>query len=261
MDALRTIFLTLGVLTISISCETERLIFKGPFHVRFTESAGVEKESYSKPIPIEVHIAGPAPDRDITLSYTISGNAREGIDYVILGTRGSVKIQKGKYFGYIELQLINNANNIIRSQDVVFTLQSVDDNLLEVGQGSGGIGKSFTFTIIDDCILGGYYLGSRGAFSVPVRNITITSQNCETYRLSNWNINIFQFDDPLDLVFIDNFDNTITIPAQEEESFPEEFATIIGSGIVNPLTREIIINLTLVDFEGSPTVTFTLIPD
>ena len=29
------------------ACETEPIIFKGPFHVRFTEGSGFEKESNS----------------------------------------------------------------------------------------------------------------------------------------------------------------------------------------------------------------------
>jgi hypothetical protein len=249
------------LMVLSVSCETEKIIFKGPYHVRFTESTLAEKESFSKPIKIELHVAGPPPESDVTVSYAIGGSAREGIDYTIGGTRGSVVIPKGQYFGYIEIQLVNNSNNILRSQDILLTLQGVEGGAFQIGQGSAGIGKTFTFTIFDDCILGGTYQGTRGAFSLPVRNIQITSQDCENYRLSNWNINIFSFDDPLDLFFVDNFDNTLTIPEQEEEDFPEEFATIRGTGVVNPQTREIIMTITLVDFDDEPQITFTLTPD
>lgn len=244
-----------------IGCETERILFKGPYHVRFTEATGAAKESFSKPIKIEIHLAGEAQENDVTINYAISGSAREGIDYSILGTRGTVKIAKGQYFGFIELQLINNSNNILRTQDVVFNIQQVEGSTLQVGQGKAGIGKQFTFTIFDDCILGGNYTGTRSAFSIPVKDISITSQDCESYRLSNWNINIFNFDDPLDLTFRDNFDNTLTIPEQEEDSFPEELATIRGSGVVNPINREITMIITLVDFDNQPQYTFTLKPD
>jgi len=258
---LRYCLISISLIIGIAGCETEPILFRGPYFVSFTESTGVSKESFSKPIQIEVHMAGAAPDQDVGISYSVSGSAREGIDYRILGTRGTVIIEKGKYFGYIELQLINNSNNILRSQDVVFTLLSTDEGSIQIGQGTAGIGKTFTYTILDDCVLGGTYIGKSGAFSIPVKDIQITSQDCETYLLSNWNIDVFSFDDPLDLFFIDNFDNTLTIPEQEEEDFPEEFATIRGTGVVNPLTREIIMTVTLVDFEDQPQITFTLIPD
>ncbi len=64
----------------------------------------------------------------------------------------------------------------------------------------------------------------------------------------------------MNLNFIDNGDNTLTIPRQEEEEIDDELATIEGTGVVDPVTREIIMNVTLVDFEDQPQVTFTLKP-
>ena len=119
------------------------------------------KKASVKPIDIEVHIAGPAPDEELTIGYLIGGNAREGVDYVVLDERKKVKIPAGEYFGNIRIQLINNANNILRSQDIVFTLISANQDNLEIGQGASAIGKEFTFTIFDDCILGGTYSGKR----------------------------------------------------------------------------------------------------
>ena len=243
------------------SCETEKILFEGPYFVRFTDVALTEKESYSKVIKLEVHNAGPELTDNTTISYSISGSAREGIDYQIVGTRGQVTIEEGEYFGYIQVKLINNANNILRSQDVVFTLTSVNSGTLKVGQGEGGIGKKFTLTILDDCILGGTYTGTRSSFSIPTKNITITSTDCETYRLSNWNIDIFDFSDPLPLTFVDNGDNTITIKSQEQEDFPEDLATIQGFGSVNPETKEIFLTVILVDFDESPEISFTLKPE
>jgi hypothetical protein len=243
-----------------IGCETELVIFTGPYFVRFTEATQSEKESYSKSILIEVHNAGPALEEDIKINYKISGSAREGIDYTIVTDREKVTIKKGAYVGNIEFKIINNANNILRSQDIIFTLQNVSTGKLQVGQGESFIGKTFTFTIVDDCILGGTYTGTRGS-STPVQNITITSADCETYTLSNWNINIFQSGTEMDLTFIDNGDNTLTIPQQEEENIDPEFATIKGSGVVDPTTRKIIMTVILIDFEDQPEISFTLTPN
>lgn len=242
------------LITISLSCVTDPILFQGPYHVRFTEAAETKKESYSRTIRLEVHRAGPTSDQDITVNYSISGDARENIDYTILGTRGSVKIKAKEYFGYIDLKLINNSNNILRSQDIIFTLTTVSNNDFEVGQGEGGIGKQFTFTILDDCILGGYYTGSRSAFSIPVKDITITSQDCVNYRLSNWNIDIIDYPFDLGLNFVDNGNNTLTIPPQDED------LKIHGVGAVNPATREIVMTLTFEDFDNQE-ISFTLKPD
>ncbi len=242
-----------------MNCETERILFEGPYFVRFTESARTEKESFSKIIAIEVHQSQPVLEEDITINYSISGDAREGIDYTIIGERGKVTIEEGEFFGAVQIQLINNANNIIRSQDIILTIQSVTSDKLQVGQDQSAMGKTYTFTIVDDCILGGTYIGKRG--SPNIDNITITSSDCENYRLSNWNINVFNSNTEMDLTFIDNGDNTLTIPQQEEENLDTELATIRGIGVVDPTTREIIMTITLVDFEDQPEVSFTLIHD
>lgn len=246
------IFILLLLLMILYGCETEPRIFTGPYHVRFTEAEFSTKESYTPVISIQVHLVSPALTEDVTIFYEVEGSARENIDYVILGTRGSVLIKKGEYFGTIDVQLINNSNNIIRSQDVIFTLTSTNGGNIQVGQDEGGIGKKFSLTIVDDCILGGSYLGTRGNVSEPV---TITSQDCEKYTLSNWNINLFATSAIMNLTFVDNGDNTLTIPEQKEENITEELATIKGNGVVDPVTGSIILNITFVDFEDQPTVT------
>ena len=242
-------------------CETDRLVFTGPYHVRFSDAALSEKESFSKPVEIEVHYVGPEVTDDLEILYTISGSAREGVDYEFITPRGIVVIEEGEHFGSIQIRLINNSNNILRTQDIVLTLQSLNDPSLEIGQGESAIGKVFTLTIADDCILGGNYIGVRNAVTVPIEGITITSQDCEEYTLSNWDIHVFDFIDERDLIFIDNGDNTITIPEQEESTLNEEQATIRGTGSVDPVTREITMIITLVDFENQPQATFTLRPD
>jgi hypothetical protein len=248
--------------SLAMACETEPIIFEGPYFVRFSDVSTTEKESHSSVLKIEVHNAGPAPSGDVVVNYTIGGTAREGTDYNILGTRGRVRIRSGQYTGNIELQLINNANNILRSQDVILTLQTIDNNSdLRVGQGVSQIGKAFTLTIQDDCILGGDYYGLRSKTDVPTEGITITSINCESYILSNWDINVFQFASVRDLSFVDNGDNTLTIPSQKDDTLPENFDTIDGSGVVNPTTRVITFTIRLVDYDDQPTFTFDLFPN
>jgi len=243
---------------ISVGCETEKIIFSGPYFVRFTETSLSLKESFSKPVIIEVHQAGKALDEDLIIFYKVSGNARAGVDYTISGETGKVTIKKGEYVGNISISLINNSNNIIRSQDLILTLESSTSGDRKIGQGESSIGNVFTLTIIDDCILGGNYIGEQN--SVSEAGITITSSDCETYLLSNWNINVFNSSTPMDLIFIDNGDNTLTIPQQEEETLNTEFATIKGTGVVDPLTRKIILTITLVDFNEEQ-VTITYLPD
>ncbi len=237
-------------------CETTPILFTGPYFVRFSELEMSRKESVSQPIEVIIHNAGPALNEDVLVTYTVSGDARDGVDYVINGTPGQVIIPAGEYFGAIEIQLINNANNILRTQDLVITLQGAGAGLA-VGQGASAVGKSFTMTIVDDCILGGSYIGEQGPFE---DDVTVTSPDCETYALSNWNIGVFNTTLEMDLVFIDNGDNTITIPQQEEEVLDPSQSTILGSGVVDPVTRKIILSITLVDFSNE-VVTLTLNPD
>jgi hypothetical protein len=244
-----------------VSCETEPILFSGPYFVRFTEVTDFARESHSKIINLEVHQAGTAPVEDIKVTYSISGNGREGVDYKIVSERGVVTIPKGEYIGNIQILLLNNSNNILRTQDIIFTLRSTNSPDVKVGQGESAIGHTMTFTIFDDCILGGDYIGKRSAFAVPVDDITITSVDCEKYILSNWNIGIFSSPFDFNLNFIDNGDNTLTIPVQESDNLPTSAASISGTGVVNPVTREITMNVQLLEFDNSPTVTFTLIPD
>lgn len=249
--------------SLTTACETEKIIFDGPYFIRFTDSSITEKESHSPVIKVEVHNAGPAPATDVFINYTIAGSAREGFDYTINGTRGRVKIESGELFGYIELKLINNSNNILRSQDVVFTLQTIENNDAKrrVGQGVSQIGQICTVTIQDDCILGGDYYGLKSKSSVPIDDVTISSIDCENYVLSNWDIEVTDFPSVRSLNFTDNGDNTLTIPPQNDETLPEDEDAIDGFGVVNPVTRVITFTIRRVELDGQPTSTFELIPD
>lgn len=242
-------------LLMAAACETPLITFEGPYFARFSELSLTELESYSEVIPVEIHLAAPALDDELSVYYDITGTAREGVDFKIIGTRGEVQIEKGTYFGAIAIQLINNANNILRSQTVEFTLRSTSNPAIAVGQSTGGLGTKFTLTIQDDCILGGNYLAGRSTVNTSV---SITSQDCETYTLSNWNVNVFQDTTPMDLIFKDNGDNTLTIPEQEESQLDESVATIRGTGVVDPVTQAIVLTITLVDFDNQPIITLNL---
>ena len=231
----------------TIGCETDRILFEGPYFVRFTNTTLTTKESVSTPIKIEVHLAGPAQSQDITVNYKVTGDARAGIDYTIVSDVNKVTIKKGEYFGYITVQLINNANNILRSQNLVFTLLTITPAEIQVGQGPSQIGNSFTMTISDDCILGGTYSGIKNVFDIPVKGITITSTDCENYTLSNWNINLFSPPYDYSLVFVDNGDNTLTIPTQNTD------INMKGKGIIDPLTKKIVLTITLIAFNDDGT--------
>ena len=254
MKPIKTIFasvLGIGLTLLMFSCEESdlRRTFDGPYHVRFTDTTLVFKESYSKPISIRVHNAGPQLDQPITVTYTIGGTAREGRDYRIEGTKGTVVIPAKQSFGEIKLQLINNANNIIESQDIVFTLTGAQPSSLQVGFGSDNrIGRRMTFTIQDDCLLSGFYTGVRraGQQNVTVPDIEITSLDCKTYVLTNWNLGFFGFNAiKAQLRFVDNGDNSLTIPAQRSDDLAAPRDTIQGNGSWNPRDRRITLNLRL----------------
>ncbi len=232
------------------ACEKQDLdrTFEGPYFVRFTDSTLTYKESYSKPIAIKVHNAGPVLDQPITVNYVINGTAREGKEYTIVGTKGTVIIPARASTGNIMLQLINNANNILESTSLTFTLTSVQPSTLQVGFGQEGVvGKQINVTIQDDCLLGGLYTGSGqiGTRTYSVPDVSITSTDCKQYILSNWNIGIpfFSFDaiTPA-LTFIDNGDNSLTVPSQGNAELGST-DTVTGRGAWNPTNRKISLTL------------------
>jgi len=254
-------YISWALLLLLAACENDPRILPSDYYaVRFTNAGITLKESYTQTVRIEVHNAGPALDEDLVISYKVTGSAREGIDYTIVGDERTVTIPAGEYFGYIEVNLINNSNNILRTQDVVFALKRVDSDDRTVGQGQGGIGSTFTLNIQDDCILGGPYTGASGSFSVPTEGISITSADCKTYTVSNWNLGYFSPPYQYTLTFTDNDDNTITIEEQDSDA-----GKITGSGVVDPVTRKIKIVLTLLDIVDNNnvpvTINFTLTPD
>jgi hypothetical protein len=247
-----------------VACEKKEIIFEGPHYVRFTRADTTLRESYTKPMRLSVHNAGPRLSEPITVRYLVSGNAREGIDYRILSEKGKVVIPANQSFGYVDLQLINNANNIISSQDLVFTITEVTPASLRIGFGSGEIGKTSRITIADECILSGAYTAAfqAGNQTVTKENITITSTDCREYRVSDWNVGLFGINAlKPDLVFIDNGDNSITIADQREDLLSAPRDTIRGDGFFNPSDQSVTLNIRLrLELEDSrdTTVIYTL---
>lgn len=232
-----------------VACEEQDMdrTFEGPYFVRFTDTTLTYKESYNQVVPIRVHNVGPLLNEPITITYTVSGSAREGKDYSIAGTKGTVTIPANESFGEIQLKLINNANNILESQNLVFTLTGVEPANLQVGFGKDGIlGKSMTFVIQDDCLLGGTYTGNLrvGNQTASARDIAITSTDCKTYTVANWNIGLFNFEAiKASLTFVDNGDNSLTIPLQSSPELAAPYDTISGTGSWNPQNRQLLLNL------------------
>jgi len=237
--------LLLGVVAL-LSCEEQRITFEGQSFVRFTDTTLSFKESYNKIITVKVHNAGPQLSESIIVNYTVGGTARENRDYRIIGTKGAVSIPANQSFGEIQVRLINNANNILGSSTVDFNLTTVNPaDKLQVGLGK--IGKTLSLTIQDACLLDGNYSGNRQVSAtrvVTVNDIDISSTDCRTYTLKNWNIGLFSFEatQPT-LQFVDNGNNTLTIPRQISDVLSPPRDTLSGTGLWNPQTRRITLNL------------------
>ncbi|MCU0352265.1 MAG: hypothetical protein MUD08_00780 [Cytophagales bacterium] len=233
------------------SCQEQRITFEGPHHVRFTDTVASYRESYPRVVVLRVHNVGPQLAQPITISYLVSGTAREGIDYNIVGTRGTVTIPANQSFGEIQLRLRNNANDRLESQQVVLTMVGATPDNLRVGFGkNNNIGRKLTLTILDDCILGGYYIGTRrqNATTITVPDVRITSTDCNEFTVSNWNIglaNLFNFQAEKPTIrFIDKKDNTIEIPEQSNSMFNSSII-FSGDGAWNPQNGHLSLNIRL----------------
>jgi len=240
----------LPVLCATVACEKKELLFEGPHYVRFTRPDTTVRESYTKPMRLLVHNAGPQLSEPITVRYVVGGNAREGIDYRILSEKGRVVIPANQSFGHVDVQLINNANNILSTQDLIFTITEVTPASLRIGFGSGEIGKISRITIADECILSGAYTAVFQArsqnFTKPGVRITGIGNECREYRVSDWNVGLFGINAlKPDLLFVDNGDNSITIPPQREDFLSAPRDTIRGDGFFNPSDQSLTLNIQL----------------
>ncbi|MEZ4902235.1 MAG: hypothetical protein R2822_10990 [Spirosomataceae bacterium] len=242
------------------ACEEERIIYGGPAFVRFNDSTLSQKESVSKAVKIKIHNGGKILEESINVSYTIGGTAREGRDYRIEGTKGTVIIPARQSFGEITLYLINNANNIIESSTIEFNLTAAKPaDKVQVGFGKSGLGNKMTFTIRDACIMEGIYTGQlpvNATQAFQLADIEIFSADCKRYTVSNINVGLlgfpqfFNWDSPVGfeaerptIDFIDNGNNTLTIPQQIVPQFGSGYDTVSGTGAINPVNKRITLNL------------------
>jgi hypothetical protein len=243
-----------------MGCEEERIVYEGSSFVRFTDTTLSYKESYSKAIKVRVHNGGPVLNESINVSYVVGGTAREGKDYRIEGTKGTVIIPVGQSFGEITVYLLNNANNIIESSNIEFTLTAVKPaDKVQVGFGKSGMGNKIIFTIRDACIMDGIYTGQlpvNATQAYQLADIEISSTDCKRYTVSNINVGLigfqqfFNWESPVNfeaerptLDFIDNGNNTLTIPQQVIPQFASGYDTLSGTGVWNPVNKRITLNI------------------
>ena len=245
----------------ALSCREQQIVFNGPDYVRFTDTSLVFKESLGKVVPVTIHLVGKPSDRPVTVTYSVGGTAVEGRDYSIIGEKGVVTIPAGSLFGEISLHLINNSNNILRSSELLFTISNASqgEKPIQVGAGKNFLmGNSLRIVIEDDCLFGGYYNGKRTGYDKEVKDIAITSTDCYEYLLANWNIGILSFNaDKVTLRFLDNGDNSITIPSQYNVVLGD---TLLGNGAWDPKTRQIILNVAIKTLGRSGADTLINIP-
>jgi len=241
-------------------CEEQQIIYSGPTFVRFTDTALVFKEYYPKVIKIKVHNGATPLEESINVSYTIGGTAREGKDYRIEGTKGTVIIPPRQSVGEISLVLLNNSNNILESSTIEFNLTGAKPSeKVTVGLGDGGLGKKMLLTIRDACIMEGTFTGQLPVNATQVfqrPDIDIISSDCKRYTVTNINVGLlgfdqfFNWDSPVGftaekptLDFIDNGNNTLTIPRQVIPELAAGYDTLSGTGSWNPLTRRVTLNI------------------
>ncbi len=157
----RIVFL-IGIIGIAFgvnSCnESNEIIFKGPYHARFTEATSEILENYkdpfnenlNEPVVIKLHLAAPAQNNTTIIEYEVSGSAIEDVDYVLEdGDKKRVLIPVGDFNGEIRYYPINN-RELTGDKTLKFTITSVNNDL-EAGFGETGInGRLHTVTIKDD---------------------------------------------------------------------------------------------------------------
>lgn len=254
-------YLVLALCMALVACEEKQVIYSGPDYVRFTDTTLVYKESIGQTVAVKVHLVGKPNDSPVTVTYSITGTAVAGRDYQIEGTKGVVTIPAGQHFGTIDFKLLNNANNILRSSEILLTLNSASQGEQRVQIGTGknfSLGNSLRLTIEDDCLFGGFYNAKRVGSNILVKDVAITSTNCTEYLLSNWNVGLMSFNaDKLSLRFVDNGDNSLSVPNQYNLTLGD---TVLGKGAWDPRTRQIVLNLVIKTTGNSGADTLITIP-
>jgi hypothetical protein len=146
-----------------LSCEdTDKTLFEGPYHVRFSEPSSEISENFSdpfgqnlnEPLSIRVHLVAPGIEGTTSIRFEVSGTAVENMDYVILDNElKRLLIPAGQFFDEILIKPINNRENAGNKQ-IVFTLTEVTNDL-DLGFGfNGAVGRTHEVTIReDDCLV------------------------------------------------------------------------------------------------------------
>jgi len=156
------IYIFIGLLVFALalnSCsDSQEILFKGPYHARFTDATSEILENYkdpfnrnlNEPVVINLHLAAPAQNNTTIIEYEVSGSAIEDVDYVLEdGDKKRVLIPVGEFKGEIRYYPINN-REFTGDKTLKFTITSVN-NGLEAGFGETGInGRVHTVTIKDD---------------------------------------------------------------------------------------------------------------
>lgn len=151
-------YLSILLLGMLLACEQQTLEFEGPNQVRFTETDGQEVENFhaggeanlNEPIEVSIHLLSGLQSNDVRITYSLAGTAEEGVDYSILSDENrELVVPAGESFATIEFDLINN-NLQDGDRDIVFRIESVDNNFSISSGPNAVIGRTFNFTITDD---------------------------------------------------------------------------------------------------------------
>lgn len=140
------------------ACDSQELEFQGPKQVRFTETDGQEVENYhaggeanlNEPIEISVHLLSELQANDVRITYSLSGTAEEGTDFTILSDDNrELVVPAGESFATIAFDLINNSLQD-GDREIIFKIESVDNNFNISSGPNAVIGRTYRFTINDD---------------------------------------------------------------------------------------------------------------
>jgi hypothetical protein len=140
------------------ACDKQELTFQGPSQVRFTESDGQEVENFhdggaenlNEPISVSVHLLSRLPTNDVNITYSVSGTAEEGVDFTIINDQDrQLTVPAGESFTSIDFNLINNAQQD-GDRQIIFQIESVDNNYSISAGPNAVIGRRYIFTITDD---------------------------------------------------------------------------------------------------------------
>jgi len=140
------------------ACDQSELTFQGPNQVRFTETDGLEVENFhaggaanlNEPISVSVHLMSGLQPNDVTITYSLLGTAEEGVDFTILSDENrQLVVPAGESFASIDFNLINNDQQD-GDRQIIFQIESVDNNFSISSGPNAVIGRRYTFTITDD---------------------------------------------------------------------------------------------------------------